>query len=284
MSPYRPSASIEEFARLILAAPSSVSRDAIIIALDTGGGGSRKGPTEIGISLLDTRIFNGPLQSHQHIISTYNYTLRFCKGAKRAPKRVRSGEAYRTARAHIPDLLYQMFHYSDPPEDHIASCGCQNFRPFGVPKEALPPTPTSTDYAGRSHSRPVILLGQDLKHDINALSQLGWHMENVSLASVLDTQQIAMERRFGDSITLSSLLRRLNISVTKMQLHTSANDAQFTLMAALHLAADETGGKKKHKILDIIKIVSDSNTQSKAGANDQSKVQMTVIWLGITNL
>ncbi|KAF2103423.1 hypothetical protein NA57DRAFT_72399 [Rhizodiscina lignyota] len=231
------------------------SCDPIIISLHTVGGGSPGGPTEIGISLLDSRTLKGSLPSHQHpLVTTYNYTLRSREDVSRAQKRVLPGGMCRTIRTYVSQLLGHVFHYGLSGE--ASPCGCKTFRSFeprgsGEGNHCGPTDQALSIDLRYITSRPIILVGHAIHNHIAALTSTGWDPTDVLISAIIDTQQIAAFP-YGNGISLDNLLHRLDIFPLKMQQHRPADDATFTFIAALRLAAKEMRGENRQKISDIV--------------------------------
>ncbi|OAA38892.1 QDE-2-interacting protein [Metarhizium rileyi] len=93
---------------------------------------------------------------------------------------------------------------------------------------------TFAKYANDSHE--LVLVGHDIKSDINYLSSIGFHIDQVpGLIGNIDTQ--AIYRAWNDgtrSCSLSSVLANLGISYAN--LHNAGNDAVYTLRAMVAIA------------------------------------------------
>ena len=98
--------------------------------------------------------------------------------------------------------------------------------------------------------RNVILIGHDIKHDLQALRALKFNFRTVT--NILDTLSISIEVNPNAPTSLRQLLIRVGCPFTK--LHCGGNDANFTLRALLLLAATSCVEQDEFRErLDIIK-------------------------------
>ncbi|KAF2122507.1 hypothetical protein BDV96DRAFT_593040 [Lophiotrema nucula] len=112
-----------------------------------------------------------------------------------------------------------------------ASCGCQTIKPFDSLAQAqrIPTT----------RSRPLVVVGHDLRQDLASLRHADFEIEQFApVVAYLDTQSTAVEQlglRNAHRVSLRFLCQQLGLSYSNM--HKSGNDAMYTLLALLELAA-----------------------------------------------
>ncbi|MCJ1289292.1 hypothetical protein MMC34_000824 [Xylographa carneopallida] len=195
--------------------------------------------TEIGISTLDTN----------ELID-----LPPGLGGKDWMTRIKSRHFRIRERAHIvnkdfitgcPERFEKVFGVSefisiDDAPAVVASC----FRPpFSALIDAAPVTQSGDTKA----KRKIVLVGHDIKTDINYLRDLGYDPGNLSnLLEVLDTADVYRALKCDASgINLGSIL--CDLGLTGWNLHNAGNDAAYTLQALIRVAFKALAPKEERQ-------------------------------------
>jgi DNA polymerase III alpha subunit (gram-positive type) len=134
----------------------------------------------------------------------------------------------------VADALVQMFRFEDStqPINHPSSSLCSE----------IPSTQqrfnSNTDETQRAspHYRKVILVGHNIKPELNAMRQLQLNMKHQgTVVGVLDTWKIAQQAFPWQSQTLQNILKALGCPVEEQHFHNGGNDAYFALTALVML-------------------------------------------------
>jgi hypothetical protein len=223
----------------------------ILVSFDVAHG-MKNSLNTIGVSILDTRSFarleTRKLKPHQHthsILLTGTYVLYYGNpGVRRARGKVRfGGHVQKVIKSNRMSLLRHLFSYSEK-EDTEPCCQSHKFRSF---QPSVIDVQSSIKSA--ANTRPIIVVGHDIRNDIRSLSNVGFDITQVArVVSFLDTQKIARDLIWkedrGYNISLKDLCGLFGIEAKK--LHNCGNDAAYTLLVLLSLAykilGDDTPG------------------------------------------
>jgi hypothetical protein len=240
--------------------------------------GNQKGMGAIGVSIFDTRCFTGSIiprpKNHKHpLLWTRTYVFNYGpQGVRRAKKRALfDGDAQKVTVGDRILLLRHIFSYHKE-EDVETCCQSQKFRPFQ-------PSGTSQSPSRVGDRRPIIAVGHAIHQDLRSLSKAGFSIEQVApVLAVIDTQKIAQELYWKDhrsrNVSLQELCKLMGFQPTK--LHTSGNDAAYTLTVLLSLASkilgnEEEGADAQDILEELVQIALDSAKTTKGKRKARSR-------------
>ena len=108
--------------------------------------------------------------------------------------------------------------------------------------EQLADAPTRDKHDTRLAPSPIILVGHNIRADIDIMKSLGVSLEQLPrIIGVVDTWELA-KQVLGRSLSLENLLKELNIPYEYNALHCAGNDAHYalqTMLALLYLQATD---------------------------------------------
>lgn len=212
------------------------TQDPIFISIDLGHDDSNKGPSDIGISFLYSRCFTSLLYTtteHTHpILSSHHYWISSRKRKRqkrRAKKRFLFGDICKFSFSNqfeLREALVSLCCYNKHTSPPDSCCASQTFTRVPIP---------ITDDINKDVYRPIIIIGHDLSNELSCLKRVGFSPVDVApVMAYLDTQKIAYAL-YGRIFRLGDLCRHLGFR--SRRLHTSGNDAVYTLLALLRMAA-----------------------------------------------
>ena len=167
--------------------------------------GSGPGPGtifELGVAILDTRMFSSTLTAPEDAISTTSFCTQSWREFRKVAQKFRFSESLPVHRLKIAEVLENLLSEGD---------------------------------------RKFFLVGHGIDMEVNIMRIFGINLKgNPSLLGILDTGRIAREV-IGLSSSLESLLRLLNCPYEDEDLHNAGNDAHYTLRVLLMLAVRGQG-------------------------------------------
>ena len=236
----------------------STHDDAIFFSIDLGCAGPDNGPSEFGVSILDSRCLASLLRNdknHTHpILSMHNYLFSRTRWQERRAKNgFRFGEIYRiptSNRVELKQALTRIFRHHTSGN---TCCGLQSFLPVCAKIISDSETNIQSQLTNDTLYRPLVLVGHDIENDLRCLSKVDFDPNTFPpVVAVFDTQKIAYGL-YGRTFRLSSLCWHLDIKAKRF--HISGNDAAYTMLALLRLAAETSDHASVEKIWGIISSV-----------------------------